>query len=80
MEVETIKKTQRETILEIGILGNKSENIHASSTSRIQDIEDRISGAEDSIKNMDKTIKKKKNHKMQKDPNSKHPGSPENQS
>ena len=35
-------------------------------------MEERISEAEDSIGNMDTTIKE--NEKMQKDPNSKHPG------
>jgi hypothetical protein len=37
-------------------------------------MEERISGAEDSTENMDATIKE--NAKMQKDPNSKHPGNP----
>jgi hypothetical protein len=32
MEVETIKKTQRETILEIEILGKKSGTIYVSAT------------------------------------------------
>jgi hypothetical protein len=35
-------------------------------------MEERISGAEDSIENIGTTIKKK--YKMQKDPNSEHPG------
>ena len=53
MKVETIKKTQRETTLEIEILGKKSRNIDASISNRIQEMEERISGAEDSIENMD---------------------------
>jgi prefoldin subunit 5 len=57
MEVETIKKIQRETTLEIEILGKKSGTIDASMTNRIQKMEERISGAEDSIENMDTTIK-----------------------
>jgi predicted nucleic acid-binding Zn-ribbon protein len=57
MEVETIKKSQRETTLKIENLGKKSGAIHASITNRIQEIEERISGAEDSIENMDTTIK-----------------------
>jgi hypothetical protein len=57
MEVETIKKTQRETTLEIEILGKKSETLNASTSNRIQDMEGRISDAEDSIENMDTTIK-----------------------
>jgi hypothetical protein len=52
-----MKKTQRETTLEIEILGKKSGAIDASITNRIQEMEDRISGAEDSIENMGTTIK-----------------------
>jgi hypothetical protein len=72
MEVEIIKKTQRETTLEIENLGKKSGTIDASISKRIQEIEERISGAEDSIENMDTTIKE--NEKCKKNPNSKHPG------
>jgi predicted nucleic acid-binding Zn-ribbon protein len=57
MEVETIKKTQRETTLKIETLGKKSEIIDVSISNRIQEMEERISGAEDSIENMDTTIK-----------------------
>jgi chromosome segregation ATPase len=57
MEVETIKKTQRETTLEIETLGRKSGNIDASMNNRIEEMEERISGAEDSIGNMGTTIK-----------------------
>jgi uncharacterized coiled-coil protein SlyX len=57
MEVETIKKSQRETRLKIENLGKRSRVIHASITKRIQEIEERISGAEDSIENIDTTIK-----------------------
>jgi hypothetical protein len=57
MEVETIKKTQRETSLEIEILGKKSGTTDASTSNRIQEMEDRIPGAGDSIGNMDTTIK-----------------------
>ena len=57
MEVETIRKSQRDTTLEIEILGKKSGTIDASITNRIQEIEEKISGAEDSIKNIGKTIK-----------------------
>ena len=58
MEVQTIKKSQREITLEIDILGKKSGNTNASISNRIYEMEERISGAEDSIENMD-TIKKK---------------------
>ena len=57
MEVETIKKTQRETTLEIEILGKKSGTIDASISNRIQEIEERLSGIENPIENMDTTIK-----------------------
>ena len=57
MEVETIKKTQRETTLEIEILRKKSGTRHVSIRNRIQEMEERISGAEDSIENIDTTIK-----------------------
>ena len=51
-EIETIKKSQRETTLEIENLGNRSGVIDASITNRTQEIEERISGAEDSIENL----------------------------
>ena len=57
MEVETIKRSQREMTLEIEILGSKLGAIDASITNQIQEMEKRISGAEDSIENMDTTIK-----------------------
>jgi hypothetical protein len=57
MEIETIKKSQRETTLEIENLGKRSGVIDASITNRIQQIEKRISGTEDSIENIDTTGK-----------------------
>ena len=42
IEVETIKKSQRETILELENLGKQSGVIDASITNRIQEIEDTI--------------------------------------
>jgi esterase/lipase len=56
-EVKTIKKTQRETTLEIDILGKKSGITDARIHNRIQEMEERIPGAEDSIENMGTTIK-----------------------
>jgi hypothetical protein len=47
--VETIKKSQRETTLEIENIGNRSGVINASITNRIQEIEERISSTEDTI-------------------------------
>jgi hypothetical protein len=57
MELETIKKTGMVTTLEIEILEKKSGTIDVSITSTIQEMEERISDAEDSIENMDTTIK-----------------------
>jgi predicted nucleic acid-binding Zn-ribbon protein len=57
MEVETIKKSQRETTLKIEKLEKKSGANEASITNRIQEIEERISNAEDTIENTDTTIK-----------------------
>jgi chaperonin cofactor prefoldin len=57
IKVETIKKTQREITLKIEILGKKSGVTDASITNRIQEMEERISDAEDSKQNMDTRIK-----------------------
>jgi methyl-accepting chemotaxis protein len=54
--VETIKKTQSETTLEIETLGKKSGTIGASIINRIKEMEERISGGEDSIEKMGTTI------------------------
>ena len=84
MEVETIKKTQRETTLEIENLGKKSGAIDANITNKIQEIEERISGAEDTIENINKTVKdnakcktkQNNNNNNKKTPKPKHPGNP----
>jgi hypothetical protein len=57
MKIETIKKSQRETTLEMENLGKKSGVIDESITNRIQEIEERISVAEDTIQNTDTTVK-----------------------
>jgi hypothetical protein len=57
MERETMKKSQRETTLEIENLGKRSGVIDASITNRIQEIEERFSVAEDFIENIDTTVK-----------------------
>ena len=56
-EVDTIKKSQSEATLEIETLGKNSGTIDASISNRIQEMEERISGAEDSIENSSTTIK-----------------------
>jgi predicted nucleic acid-binding Zn-ribbon protein len=63
MEIETIKKSQTETTLKVENLRKKSGAIDASITNRIQEIEERISGAEDTIENIDTTIKENVNCK-----------------
>jgi uncharacterized coiled-coil DUF342 family protein len=62
-EVDTIKKTQSEATLEIETLGKKSGTIDASIRKRIQEMKERISGAEDSIENISTTIKDNANCK-----------------
>jgi uncharacterized protein (UPF0218 family) len=63
MEVETMKKTQRETTLEIGTIGKKPGTIDASISNRIQEMEERISGAEDTIKTLKQQSMKMQNAK-----------------
>jgi chromosome segregation ATPase len=53
MDIDTIKKSQRETTLELENLGKQSGVIDASITNRIQEIEERISYAVDTIENID---------------------------
>jgi septal ring factor EnvC (AmiA/AmiB activator) len=48
-ELDTIKKTQRKATVEIETLGKKSGTIDTSISNRIQEMEERISGAEDSV-------------------------------
>jgi methyl-accepting chemotaxis protein len=57
MVIETIKKSQRETTLEIKNLGKRSGVRDASITNKIQEIKERLSGIEDTIENIDTTIK-----------------------
>ena len=63
MEVETIKKSQSETTLEIENLEKKSGAIDASITNRIKEMEKKISGTEDTIENMTQQSKKMQNTK-----------------
>jgi hypothetical protein len=70
LELETIKKSHRETILELENLGKRSGAIHASITNIIQKKEERISGAEDTMKYIDTTVNE--NAKSKKAPNPKH--------
>jgi hypothetical protein len=52
----------------------RSHNV--SITKKIQDIGERFSGAEDTIENIDTTVKENAKCKMQKDTNPKYPGNP----
>ena len=52
-----MKKLQSETFLKKEHLGKNSGGIDASINNRIQEIEERISNAEDSIENIDTTVK-----------------------
>jgi hypothetical protein len=71
MEIETVKKSQRERNLRIENLGKRPGVIDTSITNRIQEIEERILGAADTIENIDTTLKENA-----KAPNPKHPGNP----
>jgi hypothetical protein len=73
MEVETIKKMQMETDLGIEILGNKSGTRDASISNRIQEMEENLRCRRFHRKHGHSNQRK---CKMQKDPNSKHPGNP----
>jgi uncharacterized protein YoxC len=56
-EVETIKEHTSETTLMIETQGKKSGTIDSRIINRIQEMEERISGTEDSIENMGTRIK-----------------------
>ena len=58
MEIETIKKkSQRETTLEIENLGMRLGVTDVSISNRIQEIEERISGIEDTIEDIGTLVK-----------------------
>jgi hypothetical protein len=72
-EVDTIKKTQIEATLEIETLGKKSGTIDASISNRIQEIEENLRCRRLHREHWQNNQRK---YKIQKDPNSKHPGNP----
>jgi chromosome segregation ATPase len=76
MEIETTKKSQRETTLEIENLGKRSRVMDASITKRKLEIKERISRAEDTIEDLDTIVKKKCKMQNAKSPNPKHPRNP----
>jgi len=57
MEIEAMKKEHMETTLDIENQRKRQGAIDTSITNRIQEIEERISGAEDSIDIIDTTVK-----------------------
>jgi chromosome segregation ATPase len=57
MEVESLKKPQRETCLEMKNLGKRTGVTDASITNRIQEIEERIPVAEDTLQDRNITVK-----------------------
>ena len=57
MEIETLKKTQMETNLEVKNLGKRAGVTDASITNRIQQIEESISRVEATIEDTDIIIK-----------------------
>ena len=59
MEVETIKKTQMEGNLEMENIGKRSDFTDVSITNRIQKIEERFSGLEDTIEEIGKQLLKR---------------------
>jgi len=66
LERETIKKSQRETTLEIESLGKRSGVTETNITERIQEIEETILGVEDTIENIKQQSKKIQNAKCSK--------------
>jgi hypothetical protein len=71
MEVETMKKTQSKTTLEIETLGKKSGIIDVSIRNRIEERETQVQKIPYGT-----WTQQSKKMQMQKDPNSKHPGNP----
>ena len=57
VEIETLKKTQMEANLEMENLGKRSVITDVSITNRIQERKERTSGVEDTIEEIDTTVK-----------------------
>jgi predicted RNase H-like nuclease (RuvC/YqgF family) len=62
VEVETIKKTQMETNLEMENLRKRSGITDLSITNRIQAIDSRIPGVEDMVEEINTTVKENSKH------------------
>ena len=63
VEVETIMKTQMEKKQEMENLEKRSGITDLSITNRIQEIEEKISGVEDMVEEIDTTLKENSKHK-----------------
>ena len=72
MEKESVRKTQTEGKLEIENFGTQIGNSDANLTNRIREIEKRISGIKDKVKEMDTLVKE--NVKSKINQGMKHPG------
>ena len=59
MEIKAIRKTQTEGILALENLGKRIGTTDANITNKIQDMDERISDAEDTIEEIDTSVKKK---------------------
>ena len=57
IKTEAIKKTQTKGILEMENLGKQRRTAYESITNRIQEMEERISSAEDIIEEIDSLVK-----------------------
>jgi hypothetical protein len=56
MDIEIIKESQMKGILEMENLGKRSRTTDANITNRLQEIEERISGIEDIIEDIDTKV------------------------
>ena len=56
-QIETLNQAQRDTTLEMEIPGKRSGVTDASITNRIQETEERISGVEGGMENIEATVK-----------------------
>jgi chromosome segregation ATPase len=63
VEIETIKKTQMEAKLEKENIGKRLGITDVSIINKIQEIEERISGVEDTVEEIDTAIKENSKHK-----------------
>lgn len=57
MEIESVKKTQTEGNLEVENVGTQTGTSEVSLTNRTQEMEERIPGIEDTIKEKDTLVK-----------------------